>query len=155
MLALPYGDYEGFGSFLYFSPEGAHEFKFHATVFSTSLAVAFSAAIVGRVLFYVPAGLPQFYVQTRLPALYRLLEEKLYLDRIYQWAVDRVVLGFSTIIAKFDRHIVNNVGVNGPGQITVLGGKLLRYHETGAVSAYVWTIAATAVAIILIVITTT
>ncbi|MBM4406010.1 MAG: NADH-quinone oxidoreductase subunit L [Chloroflexi bacterium] len=155
MLAIPYGDYEGFGSFLFFPPEGPHEFKFHAIVFSTSLAVAFSAAIVGRILFYAPSGLPLSYVQARLPTFYRLLEEKLYFDRFYQWLVDRVVLVFSSIIARFDRRVVNDIGVNGPGQVTVWGGKLLRYHETGVVSAYVWTIAATAMAIILIVITTT
>ncbi|MBI2866022.1 MAG: NADH-quinone oxidoreductase subunit L [Chloroflexi bacterium] len=65
-----------------------------------------------------------------------LARRKYYLDDAYQWAIDRVVLVFSGLVALFDRVVVNDTGVNGSGGITVQIGRRLRYHETGRLYNY-------------------
>ena len=49
---------------------------------------------------------------------------------------DRVVLWVSAKLAWFDRKVVNDVGVNGPGLSVVEAGRRLRYHVTGLFADY-------------------
>jgi len=66
----------------------------------------------------------------------RVAENKYFVDEVYQWTVDRVVLSFSGFIAWVDRALVNDVGINGPGDITRALGDRLKYHVTGYVYTY-------------------
>ena len=153
LLVLPWSDFNGFASFLSFPPFGAHGYDFRANVFWPSLILAWVAFLVGRQLFYRPEGLPASIVQSRFPALYRVIERKFYIDDLYQWVFNRVVLVFSAFIALFDRKVINDTGVNGVGRFTTFSGMLLRYTETGLISAYVLTIAVSAFVIVIIIIT--
>ena len=154
LLALAWGDYDGFGSFLVFLPFGSRPFEFHGAVFWPSLALAFSAFLMGLSMYRQTGGVAPAVVRRRIPWLLTALENKLYLDHVYQWTVDHVVLVFSRAIALFDRAVVNDAGVDATGRATRWSGLLLRYHETGLVSTYMLTIAVTAMVIVLIVITT-
>ena len=155
LLALPLTDtYRGFGTFLFFPPGGLHEYELQGVVFGTSMAVAYAASAWGWHLYH-RVGFGVSWVQERSPRLYRFLENKLYLDDLYQLVIDKVVLAFSAMVAVFDRRVVNDAGVDGPGRATVLSGMLLRYHETGLLSSYVLAIALSAIVIVLIIITTT
>ena len=58
------------------------------------------------------------------------------MDHAYQWIVDSVVLRVSRILALFDRRVVNDVGVNGPGKGVMEAGRRLRYHVTGLFADY-------------------
>ena len=152
LLALPWTDaFGGFGTFLFFAPGGAHAFEIQAQVFGASLAVAYAAFMVGRLLYH--RGVQRSRVEARFPCFYRFVENKFYLDDFYQWVVDRVVLAFAGLVALFDRRVVNDTGVDRVGQATVRSGLLLRYLETGFVSNYVLAIAASAFLIVLVVIT--
>lgn len=150
LLALPWSDaYQGFGTFL-FSGE-AEPYKLNLLVAAVSVIVAFGAFGWGWSLFR-GNGFAVSRVQRRFPHLYAFLENKLYMDALYQWIIDRVVLGFSGLVALFDRKVVNDTGVNGSGQITVLAGRLLRYHETGLLSNYILAMSFSALIIVLIMI---
>ena len=150
LLALSWGDFGGIGSFLHL-PGGAHEYEINHAVFWPSLAVGFGLFAVGRFI-YAPRGAEPApsIVERRYPRLYAWVANKFYLDELYQWAVDNVVLAASRFIAVFDRRVVNDTGVDGPGKATVLAGRALRYHETGLIGTYILTIAVTAAAAIII-----
>ena len=155
LLALPFtDDYQGFGTFLVFAPIGAHAYDLKVVVFATSVAVSMAATVWAWHLFY-RGGYGATFVREYFPALSRALENKLYIDTLYQWVVDRVVLAFSGLVAQFDRKVINETGVDGSGRATVLSGLLLRYHETGLLSNYVLVIAVSTIIIVLIVITKT
>jgi len=150
LLALSWGDFGGIASFLHL-PGGAHEYEINHAVFWPSLVVAFGLFIVGRFI-YAPRGAEPApsIVERRYPRLYAWVANKFYLDELYQWAVDNVVLAASRFIAVFDRRVVNDTGVDGPGKATVLAGRALRYHETGLIGTYILTIAVTAAVAIII-----
>ena len=153
LLNLPWTDtYRGFGTFLLVPPLGAAEFEIKAAVFGTSMAVAYAASLWGWHLYY-RVGFGASVVRERFPMFYQFLENKLYLDDLFQWVVDRVVLASSGVVALFDRKVVNDVGVDGPGRATVFSSLMLRYHETGLLSNYVLAISLSAIVIVLIVIT--
>ena len=152
LLALPWtSEFRGFGSFLVFPPLKAHGYELNGIVFGASLAVA-AGATVWAWRLYGNGRFSVARVQARLPRLYSFVENKFYMDRLYQWFVDRVVLSVARAAGWFDRYVVNNTGVDGTGWVTVMSGRLLRYHETGIVSSYVLAITLSAVIIVLIVI---
>ena len=75
------------------------------------------------------------------PGIYDLLRNKFYFDEMYQYAIDRVLLGFSFIVSWFDRYIVNDTGIDGPAQFTGYTGSVLKYLQTGRVPNYAMAIA--------------
>ena len=64
------------------------------------------------------------------------MANKFYVDEVYQWTIDRVVLTAGNAVAFVDRRLVNDIGVNGPGIVTEQSGKLLRLAQTGKVYNY-------------------
>ena len=66
----------------------------------------------------------------------RLLVNKFYIDDFYQWVINNVVLGFASVIAFFDREVVNDTGVNGPGEVDGAVGCLLKFPQTGKLPNY-------------------
>ena len=75
------------------------------------------------------------------PGLYDMLQKKFYFDELYQAAIDRGVLGFSYVVAWFDRYVVNDTGVDGSAQATGFAGGVLKYLQTGRVPNYAMAIA--------------
>jgi NADH-quinone oxidoreductase subunit L len=76
----------------------------------------------------------------RFPFLYRLFKNKFYVDDFYQWCIDHVVLVFARVIALFDRNVVNDTGVNGPGEATNGLGWVLKFAQTGKLPNYAFAI---------------
>ncbi|HWO74250.1 MAG TPA: hypothetical protein VNN21_11910, partial [Dehalococcoidia bacterium] len=72
----------------------------------------------------------------RLPFLYALFRNKFYIDDFYQWVINNIVLGLAKVIAFFDRAVVNDTGVNGPGEVTGGVGWLLKFQQTGKLPNY-------------------
>jgi len=70
------------------------------------------------------------------PGVYDMLKNKFYFDEMYQYAIDRVVLGFSYVVSWFDRYVVNDTGVDGSAQLTGYSGSVLKYIQTGKVPNY-------------------
>ena len=76
-----------------------------------------------------------------MPGLYDMIKKKFYFDDLYQAGIDRGMLGFSYVVAWFDRYVVNDTGVDGSAQLTGFTGGVLKYLQTGRVPNYAMAIA--------------
>ncbi|KKK72010.1 hypothetical protein LCGC14_2908180, partial [marine sediment metagenome] len=67
---------------------------------------------------------------------YEILKRKFFIDEIYQWTIDRVVLAAGGVIAWFDRNVVNDTGVDGSAGLGVFAGFGMKFLETGKLPNY-------------------
>lgn len=123
----------GLGSFLYFGEAEAYHFDGGVAALSSGIALG---GIVVAACFYYWRIWSAEALARRLVPLVTLLRNKYYIDDLYQAVIDRVVMTFSGLIALFDRTVVNDIGVNGSGRLTVMAGAVLKYHETGKLYNY-------------------
>jgi NADH-quinone oxidoreductase subunit L len=99
-----------------------------------------------------------YVVRTELPALaaerlrpvHRALVNKYYLDDFYQSVIDNVVLYGARMLAWFDRNVVNDTGVDGPGHVARFTGFLLKFQQTGRLPNYALAIVIGVVALALV-----
>ena len=127
------GSYAGFGTFLFFEHREGFHFTWWLGILSAVLAVA---AFGYAYLAYVRRSVPLEGVRGRFAGLLKIVENKYYIDELYQWGVDRVVLSLSGFVAWIDRALVNDVGINGPANVVRRLGVALRLHVTGYVYSY-------------------
>ena len=132
VLGLP-GEATGFGSFVLDKADSFHE---HVVLAAVSSVVALVGIGFGLALYRQGMSLPGG-VERGLAPVRKLAANKYYLDDAYQWTIDRVVLGIGGATAWFDRHVVNDAGVDGTGLFTAKMSRILRRHQTGQVSNYV------------------
>ena len=132
VLGLP-GEATGFGSFVLDKADSFHE---HVVLAAVSSVVALVGIVLGLALYRQGMSLPGS-VERGLAPVRNLAANKYYLDYAYQWTIDRVVLGIGGATAWFDRHVVNDAGVDGTGLFTAKMSRILRRHQTGQVSNYV------------------
>ncbi len=132
VLGLP-GEATGFGSFVLDKADSFHE---HVVLAAISSVVALVGIALGLALYRQGMSLPG-PVERGLAPVRKLAENKYYLDDAYQWTIDRVVLAIGGATAWFDRHVVNDAGVDGTGLFTAKMSRILRRHQTGQVSNYV------------------
>ena len=132
VLGLP-GEATGFGSFVLDKADSFHE---HVVLAAVSSVVALVGIVLGLALYRQGMSLPGA-VERGLAPVRNLAANKYYLDYAYQWTIDRVVLGIGGATAWFDRHVVNDAGVDGTGLFTAKMSRILRRHQTGQVSNYV------------------
>ena len=132
VLGLP-GEATGFGSFVLDKADSFHE---HVVLAAVSSVVALVGIVLGLALYRQGMSLPSG-VERGLAPVRKLAANKYYLDDAYQWTIDRVVLGIGGATAWFDRHVVNDAGVDGTGLFTAKMSRIMRRHQTGQVSNYV------------------
>jgi NADH-quinone oxidoreductase subunit L len=144
-IAIPwFAGYEGFGSFLFF--EEAEHFHINWGLAIGSTVIALGAIGLAYAIYIRKSLSTEAFINT-VPSLHKFLVNKLYLDDLYQWAINNVALVFARFIALFDRAVINDVAVNVPAnQIRASGGNL-RYHITGRVYDYALGVVIGAVAI--------
>ena len=131
-LAFAWTDgYGGFGSFL----SGDERFHIKAWLTSLSLVMALAGVGIGWLAYSRGVISPQRVAQ-RLPAVHRLIVNKYYIDDLYQWVVNRVVLASSNFVALFDRIVVNDTGVDGAAWTVMLSALRLRYVQSGRMYNY-------------------
>ena len=127
------GPFDGIGYFIFYDKGHGFEFVVWLGALSTVLAVA---AFIYGYLAYAKKSLSLDGARRSFSGLLRIAENKYYIDELYQWGIDRVVLSLSRFVAWVDRALVNDVGINGPADITRVLGQKLRYHVTGYVYSY-------------------
>ena len=127
---------QGIGSYLFFHAPQA--FQFDGAVALTSTAVAALGLVISAALYWWRIWSPEA-LQSRFSRAHALLEHKFLIDELYQWAIDHVVLASGRLVALFDRALVNDVGVNGPGAVTVAISAVLKYTQTGRLANYALT----------------
>jgi NADH-quinone oxidoreductase subunit L len=141
-IALPFdrlglGPYQGIGHFLFDAEHGPHDFAFGPmSVVATVLAIGGIA--LGWWLYAQRRDIVD-RLRTQFSGVHRLVVERYYMDSMYQWLVDQVVMRTGKFVAVFDRKVVNDGGVNGSGWIVYQAGARLRYHVTGFIADYgIW-----------------
>jgi NADH-quinone oxidoreductase subunit L len=125
--------YQGIGSFLFFHEPEAFHFNWGMAVFSSIIALV---GFYLTWLLYVRRREVVEGIRSRLATAHRILVNKYYMDDLYQWCIDRIVLVFSDLVALFDRVVVNDAGVNGTADSVRLSGGRLRYHISGKMYNY-------------------
>ncbi|MCC6237583.1 MAG: NADH-quinone oxidoreductase subunit L [Dehalococcoidia bacterium] len=70
------------------------------------------------------------------PELHALLVNRYYMDNLYQAFIDRVVLGLAGIVARFEKSVVNESGVDGGAQTLNWMGFRLKFLQTGRIPNY-------------------
>ncbi|MEX1195444.1 MAG: NADH-quinone oxidoreductase subunit L [Dehalococcoidia bacterium] len=123
----------GFGQFV-FSHE-AEEYKFHADTAAISTVLAAGGAVIGWFLWQGRAEAATRIRETFSP-IATVLENRFYIDSIYQFAIDRVVLTLGAVVAWFDRNIVNDTAVDGSAGLTYFAGFEMKFLETGRIPNY-------------------
>ena len=141
-------DYRGFAYWLTMGHE-----KFHIVPWLTvaSLALAVGGIAIGWHIYGRRGYGEQAHhaVASRFYAMHRILLNKYYMDDLYQWAIDRVALAFSGLVALFDRAVVNDRAVDGSALAVRLTGWWLRLTQTGRLYNYGAAMAAGAVVLVL------
>ena len=123
--------YRGFGDYL------AGEGPFHVEPWLTAASLLLALGGLGLGWLYYGSGtLSHRAAADRLPMLHRALVNGYYLDRLYQWVIDRVVLTLSRFTVLFDRIVVNDTGVDGPAVTVMLSALRMRYVQTGKMYNY-------------------
>ena len=132
------GSFGGFGTFVFYDHAEGFHFNIVLGVLSIVLAVV---AFVLAWLVYVRRVRSYESLRGRLAPVLRVVERRYYIDETYQWFIDRIILTVSAALAVFDRAVVNDVGINGPGDVVRRAGVALRLHVTGHVYSYALVVA--------------
>lgn len=101
-----------------------------------SVAAVTLGLIIGWV-FYRP-GVRNDFLQTRLPLAYRTLEQRFYVDSLYEYYVGRVQQRFANLLGFLDNLFINTLLVRGAATIAWLCGAGLRLAHNGNIHSYVY-----------------
>ncbi|MDO8616755.1 MAG: NADH-quinone oxidoreductase subunit L [Dehalococcoidia bacterium] len=123
----------GIGKFVF--AEEAEAFKFSWEVALASTAVALGGLLAGFAIWQEDAQ-PAKRLGERFRPVYELLFHRYYVDEVYQWAINHIVLFAGSVLAWFDRNIVNDTGVDGSAGLTYLSGFQMKFLETGKLPNY-------------------
>jgi NADH-quinone oxidoreductase subunit L len=114
------------------APESFH-FDVPLAIISTVLVLA---GLGGAMYYYAGAAERAAAMRERFPFVHRVLVNKFYVDDFYQWVINNLALGLAKFIAFFDREVVNDTGINGPGQFGAMMGWVLRFTVSGKLPNY-------------------
>jgi NADH-quinone oxidoreductase subunit L len=112
-----------------------HHFEFDVAVAIGSSLLVLLGLGLGWYAYVVQPAVPKITAQLMRP-VHTLLVNKYYLDDIYQAIIDGVVLRYARVLAWFDRTVVNDTGIDGPGYGTRFAGYLLKFQQTGRLPNY-------------------
>ena len=112
-----------------------HQFEFNGGLAAGGIIIALVAFALGF-LVYSDRRISLEPWKARFAFPLRVAEAKYYVDEVYQLAIDKVILVFSSFLALFDRLVVNDAGVNGPANALRGAGIRLRVHVTGKMYNY-------------------
>lgn len=127
-LVLPFGEFDGFGSFIY--SHHIHEFKFDALWGTVGIILSIASFVFSWILYSnFTNRVDNLRIRFRL--VHKFLVNKYYLDHIYQWAIDNISLRLATFVGLFDRVVINDTWVDGTGGTIVNAGRRIRAVATG------------------------
>jgi NADH-quinone oxidoreductase subunit L len=94
-------------------------------------------AIAGIAVAWIMYGARQFATEplARFGAVYGLLANRYYIDELYMWLIDKLVIAVGFGLALFDRRILDGL-VNGLAALVGSMGGALRTAQTGRVQNY-------------------
>ena len=131
----------GFPEFVFEAHHGPEKFHINWPLAGGSIAIGI-VGIFGAAWMYWGGSLRRStQLAGQFPGLYDMIKNKFYFDEMYQYGIDKAVLGFSFVVSWFDRYVVNDTGVDGTAQLTGFTGSVLKYIQTGRVPNYAMAIA--------------
>ncbi len=112
-----------------------HAFEFHLDIAGPATVVGLLAIGAG---FAYWGGTAERATRARqwAPELHALLVNRYYMDQLYQAIIDKVIMGFAGVIARFDKGVVNEAGVDGGAQTLNWLGFRLKFLQTGRIPNY-------------------
>ena len=146
LFAFGLGDsYNGFAAFI----EGHGKFHLNIWLSIASLALAGVGIWIGWAA-YVRGSISTESVINRFPSVHRALAAKYYVDELYQWVIDRIVLALGRLTATFDRVVVNDTAVDGSADSVKSSGFRMKFVQTGRIYNYGMAMAAGVIVLSLI-----
>ena len=146
LLAFGFGDgFNGFAAFI----DGHGKFHLNVWLSIVSLVLAGVGLWVGWAA-YARGTISTESVISRLPNVHRVLVAKYYVDELYQWVIDRIVLVLGRLTATFDRVVVNDTAVDGSADSVKISAFRMKFLQTGRVYNYGMAMAAGVIALSLI-----
>ena len=146
LLAIDLGaGYHGLAAFI----EDGGEFHFVFWLTAASIVPTIIGIVTGGA-FWITGTLSTSTFINRFPVTHRALVAGYYIDEVYQWVIDRVVLVLARLIATFDRVVVNDTAVDGTADSVKISGLRMKFVQTGRVYNYGMAMAAGVVALVLI-----
>ena len=125
----------GIGEVVFTQGHGGHAFELDRTVAFGATLSAVAAIGLGFIYWWGTAERAE-RAREWLPELHDLLVNRYYIDNLYQFGIDYVVLGFASALAYFDRWVVNETGVDGSAQGINFAGYRLKFVQTGRIPNY-------------------
>ena len=117
------------------SHNSPHVFKFHPEIAYPATLVALFAVGAGFAYWWGSAARAERARQWA-PELHALLVNRYYMDQLYQAVIDKVFLGLAGVVARFDKGVVNEAGVDGGAQVLNWLGYRLKFLQTGRIPNY-------------------
>ena len=146
LLAFGFGaGFNGFATFI----DGHGKFHLNVWLSVISLVLAGVGLWIGWAA-YVRGTISTEKVISRLPTVHRVLAAKYYVDELYQWIIDRIVLVLGRLVATFDRVVVNDTAVDGSADSVKSSGFRIKFMQTGRIHNYGMAMAAGVIALSLI-----
>lgn len=130
--------YDGFRAYLLADQEFLHnEGNFHIVPWLTivSIVLAGGGLLLGW-LAYVRRRISHEAIATRFSGIHRMLVNGYYLDDLFQWVINKIVLAFGGFVAAFDRIVINDSGVDGPALLVRFSAFRARYIQSGRMYNY-------------------
>lgn len=116
-----------------------HYGEFHHEAIAWGLAgISVLAGLLGIGLAYatyVKKAISAESVVARFPVVYKILQNKYYIDEVYLWIIHTFMDGLGKVLYWFDIYVVDGV-VNGLALVTRGSGKVLRRTNTGQLQTY-------------------
>lgn len=122
----------GFATWIYFGE--VHHPEFHVALAIKTTVVAF-AGIGLAYLIYFKKAISAEAIKERFKPIYTLLYNKYYIDELYQFLFDKVVLNIGRAFNWNDRKVVDGIADGFADLIRATGGKL-RYMQSGSMQSY-------------------
>ncbi len=125
----------GIGNVVFTQGHDGHVFALDPVVAIGATASALAGIVIGFVYWWGRAERAE-RARAWAPELHDLLVQRYYMDHLYQVTVDRVILGLATAVARFDRLVINESGVDGTAQGIGFSGFRLKFLQTGRIPSY-------------------
>jgi NADH-quinone oxidoreductase subunit L len=111
------------------------KFKFHVGTAVLSTVLAGGGLVLGVIGWRGRAEIATRVRDTFSP-IATLLSHHYYIDELYQFGINNIILGIGKVVALFDRAVVNDTGVDGSARLTYFAGWELKFTETGKLPNY-------------------
>ena len=125
----------GIGNVVFTQGELGHTLGLNETVAFGAMASALAGIALGFIYWWGRAERAE-QARSWAPELHDLLVNRYYFDQLYQFTIDRVILGLATVVAYFDRWVINESGVDGTAQGIGFAGFRLKFMQTGRIPNY-------------------